>query len=363
VTRRLIANMDAETRWVGRDRLPRALRERLAAAGTLMRAFAEEGDELWTVGPMADDALPEVPGLPRPRLVSGPFVDDGVPLLSWMVTPDLPGADAGAPAAPGAPDGVPSWGMSPEGVVERVAHRAFAHDLARRLGLGHAGSHALVSAQELEEVLTGALGPWVLKPGWSAAGRGHLLSDGPADPVTRLSALRLLKSQGWLLFEPWDTRVLDVGCCGLVSERGASLVGSHRLLIDEGGRFRGVVTTADGVAPGLQHDESEALQAATLAAGSALSAAGYSGPFGVDAYRTAEGTFRPLVEVNARLSFGLITRLLAERVEAVDHRAPVALRMARGPVPEGEGIVPLLHPDPDHAEGGTSAWLEPWAED
>jgi hypothetical protein len=362
VTRRLIANMDAEISWVGRDALPRALRERLASVGTLMRAFASGDDELWTVGPVADEALPEVPGLPRPRLLNGPLVEDGVPLLSWMVTPDLPRADAGAPAAPGAPSGVPSWGMSPADVVERVAHRAFAHDLVRRLGLGHPGSHALVSSQELEEVLMGALGPWVLKPGWSAAGRGHMLSDGPADPATRLSALRLLKSQGWLLFEPWDARVLDVGCCGLIADGSTTLVGSHRLLIDEGGRFRGVVTTADGVAPGLHDDESEALQAATLSAGSALSAAGYSGPFGVDAYRTAEGSFRPLVEVNARLSFGLITRVLADRVEAVDHREPVALRMARGPAPEAEGVVPLLHPDPDHSEGGTSAWLEPWAE-
>lgn len=362
MSRRLVANMDAETRWAGGATLPRALRERLASVGTLMRAFAGEDDELWTVGPVAEDAVPEVPGLPRPRLVNGLLAPGGAPLLTWMVTPGLPGSETGAPAAPGAPDDVPSWGMSPADVVERVAHRAFAQDLARRLGLGHAGSHALVSAQELEAVLMGALGPWVLKPGWSAAGRGHMLSDGPADPVTRLSAVRLLRDQGWLLFEPWDTRVLDVGCCGLIADGVTTLLGSHRLLIDEGGRFRGVVTTADGVAPGLHDGESEVLQAATLAAGSALSAAGYSGPFGVDAYRTDEGSFRPLVEVNARLSFGLITRLLAERVEAVDHREPVALRMARGPVPDVAGVVPLLQPDPDHVERGTSAWLEPWAE-
>jgi hypothetical protein len=81
----------------------------------------------------------------------------------------------------------------------------------------------------------------------------------------------------------------------------------------------------------------------------ALRQAGYTGPFGIDAwrYRRPDGkpAFQPLGEINARMTFGLVARALVDRV-----REPLGLRpgdrvrlLFGGRTSEaGPGFVPLL---------------------
>ena len=61
--------------------------------------------------------------------------------------------------------------------------------------------------------------------------------------------------------------------------------------------------------------------------------------------------FQPLSEINARLTFGHVTRKFAERIGV----PRVVLRTHHGPIPDSPGVVPLLLPG---GEDGTGAWLE-----
>ncbi len=78
----LVANLAAEHRLLRASAarrgvfvppLPAAIRRALACAGTLMRVFAAAHDRLWLEAPLAPARLVAQPGLPVPRLVSGPW--------------------------------------------------------------------------------------------------------------------------------------------------------------------------------------------------------------------------------------------------------------------------------------------------
>ena len=375
----LVANLTGETALGRTGSLPLSLRQRLSAAGTLMRVFAEQGDTLWTEERVDPGCLAEVPGLPRPTLVTGPGgAGAEARSLPWMSAPPLAGRSPGsgdAASTAASPSARPEWAggllrwpVVAEDVVRRVAHRAFGHALARRLGVGLSDASAVTDLAGFERAVARVPGPWVLKPAWSAAGRGHLFGQGvpgPGDPL-RARVGRLLQGQAWGLVEPWLPRALDAGWCGLLAGGRLRAFGSHRLLIDERGRFRGVqLVKGDPRAPGLTDAEHEALVAAAGRAASALALAGYDGPFGIDAMRTVDGRFVPLVELNARATFGLVARVLVERLSLVEPGATATLRFGAGAVPLGTADdpdlrvrVPLLHPDATHRDGGTSAWLD-----
>src|SRR3954451_7954082 len=79
---------------------PRTVLETVSGLATLLRAFAREGDRLWTPAPIDPDRVLEAQGLPRPILESGPLRD-------------LPPADETL-----------AWG-GPSEVAATVHHRAF----------------------------------------------------------------------------------------------------------------------------------------------------------------------------------------------------------------------------------------------
>lgn len=360
--RLLLANLGGESALAGPGAgPPPRIASRLAAWATLFRACAGPDDLLWTPGPVDRRRVAEVPGLPTPALAWGPWPpaerDGRAPVLAWMSAPPL----AGACARPAAPPGLPTWAASDPALTRPLVHRAFGRDVAASLGLLPAGSEVVTREVELARVLAEARGPWVLKPAFSAAGAGHLLGPDAqgAPPRVEAAARAAIARQGWLLFEPWVPRALDAGACGLVDPAAVTLLGSHRLEIDGRGRFRGVtVRRGERGAPDLSGVEQAALDAATLAAGRALQRAGYAGAFGLDAYRAADGSFRPLVEVNVRATFGLLARLLAERVDGIPPGERVTLRLGGPLPPAASGAIVLLHPDAARADGGASAWLQ-----
>ena len=83
----LIANLDCEivmARVLGQrgERLPLTAQRTASALGTLMRAFAGEGDRLWTLLPVDPERVPALPGIPPVDFVSGPVALDGE-VLRW----------------------------------------------------------------------------------------------------------------------------------------------------------------------------------------------------------------------------------------------------------------------------------------
>jgi hypothetical protein len=382
MTRLLLANLHGEAVLAARRReratgddelgLPRSLLQRLSATGTLLRVLCRPEDRLWTPLPVDPSCLAVVDGWEAPVLLAGepPRPAPGEEVVPWMASP------VGTCVPEAAID-----------VAARVCHRRFGLDLAADMGLALPGARMLSSRSELSaHVADGGAaaapsGRWVLKPPWSAAGRGQLVSPPEADPVPPRWWEQLEQAFAWhgeLLFEPWLDRVHDLGTAGDVRDSGVSVQGSHGLVVGARGRFAGVeVHTSEqagaqdtwpaGLTPAL----AERLADVARSVGHALAAAGYCGPFGVDAFThrkiSGEVALQPLCEINARLTFG---RVAAEWLAVVaaasnDRGCSGRLLFARGPIPaEAERqvgrVIPLLQPDPSHARGGTSAWLEVW---
>jgi hypothetical protein len=251
-------------------------------------------------------------------------------------------------------------------VAAAVHHRSFCLVVAQDLDRAFPGARMLSSPDELDLHLTTTRGSWVLKAPFSAAGRSryiHLPGESLSDPRVRRRVENLFERHGPLLFEPWMDRTDDFGCVAVLASSGLRLAGFHRLLVDRRGQFAGIETTASysGGFPGLSVIESRQMEEALEATAGALRHAGYSGPFGLDAwrYRSPEGgtAFNPLGEINARLTFGFVARSLADRLRqplglAPDH--PLRLRLGPQP-PAGKGsAIPLLRP----GNGYSAAWIE-----
>ena len=364
--RRLVANLDCEAEWTGAA-LPAAVRARIAALGTLMRALAtSDDDELVTVAPVDAARVPDGAGAPRPRLAAGPpRPDPGHPTLTW-------GATAAAPATPdptAAGDDVaarlwrapaPGLGAAAVEIARACNDRRLAAAVAAALDAALPGAAIVTDADgddALDDAIRAAaaaspLGAWVAKAVICAAGRDRVRRRGAdLDPPTRTRLHRLRARGGALVVEPWLDRALDHGQTGVVGDGGdVTLWPAHRLWCDDGGGFRGVVIDPrdEAVTP-----HREALAAAARAAGEAIARAGHRGAFGVDAlvHRTPRGlALRPLVEINARMTFGVIARAWLERVGSAG-----ALEVGRGaPPPDAR---PLLSPEPGGDD--TAAWLTP----
>jgi hypothetical protein len=295
--RLILANLLAEDDLarlarVGRPRTPsRETTERVAGLADLLRVFARDGDRLWVPGRArpepADEVLawcetPEAVALrKRPRQVS----DQDGPLheLLWH----LPTA-------------------SPE-VVAAVNHRGFHLQVARELECALPGARMVESLADLERVP----GPWVVKAPYSASGRSryiHREESVLTDPKAHRTVERLFELHGPLLFEPWMERTADFGCSALLTPSGLRVLGFHRQTVDLKGQFAGIELPAE--VPDRMKEVVEGV-------GRALQRAGYVGPFGIDAweYRRPDGglAFNPLGEINARMTFGLVARALAER--------------------------------------------------
>ena len=384
--RRILGNLTGEadlerafgTVPPGRRRRPsRAAIATASAAATLLRAFARDGDRLWTPAPVDPERLAPVPGLPIPVLESGPLSRlPPAAVLAWCETPEAAAerARSGAadldPPEPDAPLADLLWRLptAPPAVVAAIHHRAFHLALVRELGCALPGARMVASLAELEAHLAAgaanavggaAGGAWVVKAPLSAAGRSrHVAATAAevADPAVRPRLAALFARHGPLLFEPWLARLDDWGAAAVVTASGVRLLGLHRLLVDDRGRFHGIeLAASDEAPPGLPELDRARLEATAEAVGRALALEGYSGPFGIDAYRIrdpgGEPRLQPLGEINARLTFGFVARALAERLAPSPGET---VRLAFGRTPP-DGAVPLLRPG---ADGTAGAWLE-----
>ncbi len=352
----VIANLEVEARLAGVT-LPRKALQAIADAGTLLRALlpadaTEANATLWLPAAVDPARLVDVPGptqpvLARPRLAVGmpEHVAEGDTVVTWAVED------------------------------KNLHHRRLAHDLARRLGHAFPSARFLHSIEQLRSHLdTTGVTSWVVKAPYSAAGRDRHIEAHDSEPprARRVSeqaetrVRRLLQQHRELLFEPWVDRdlgpdSLDFGLLGTVHPDGkVELQRPHRVLVDTRGRFTGIEL---GPLP-WRLDEQAAATAAATAAGEALAAIGYHGPFGVDGYRYrgSDGTaLQPLSEINARLTFGFVAYAVAQAVAhagALPHTSAGSLKLCFGrDVPEASDdrpVVPLLRAGPS----GRAAWVE-----
>lgn len=359
MTATIVGNLECEVEWSGGPALPEAVRARLARLATTLRVFAVEGDALWLPAPVEAAAMPD-DGAPRPRLLSGAVPT--TPTMAWGASAAFGSVPAGASGTFAARvDAPPDWRAAvrtppvPTTIARAVNDRRFALALADELGVALPGSRVIASVDELRAHLaTGGAdasptGSWVAKAVLTAAGRDRVRRRGAIlDDATATRVARLLAIHGALVFEPWMERRADVGQGGVVLDATRTLLlPPHSGLCDSAGVVRALAVGGDMP---LSPDERARLATVVDAAARALGAAGYRGPFVVDAFVHAGG-LHPLGELNARLTFGLVARAWAEHLGT-----PLTLGLG-GPLPPDARALAL------DADGSAAAWWRPLTDD
>jgi hypothetical protein len=299
-------NLACELEWRGGGAVPAVVARRIAALATLIRALVDDDVTIWTDA--AVDPARLTPVLPPPALATG-APPRGVPVLAWGASRAL--ADPRPPAITrGLPEALRAALALPPPSVD-VARRA--NDRRTALALDPlAGAAAVDDPAALAPALAAAAaasptGAWVAKAVLTSAGRDRVRDDAAA-------ATALLARHGAIVVEPWLDRVHDLAITGAIDAAGAvTVLAPHRLITDGRGGFRGI----DLAAPDLTATEHAHLADRARAAGAALAALGHRGPYTVDAFVHATAgarALRPIVEINARLSFGIVARALAARL-------------------------------------------------
>jgi hypothetical protein len=335
--RSILANLLCEDELARRTPSRETL-QTVSGLATLLRVFAREGDHLWTPAPVDSERVLPVPGLPI--LESGP-IEPADELLAWCETPQAAALRKQPRSlATDLPLHELLWHLptAPPSIVAKVHHRAFHLQVAEELGCALPGARVVESLAELDRILasppSASPSAWVVKAPLSASGRSRYIErKGPllSDPKSRRTVERLFELHGPLLFEPWMERTADFGCSALLTESGLRIVGFHRQMVDIKGQFAGIELPA----------EVQEIPVKEIA--NALRREGYVGPFGIDAWSYKNG-FNPLGEINARMTFGLVARALAERLGIERLRLRFG---AEAPA----GAIPLL-------AGSPSAWIE-----
>jgi hypothetical protein len=196
-------------------------------------------------------------------------------------------------------------------VLRRVNHRRFAHALGQALpATGHAEDaaelEALLEQTAALEAVSGEV-CWLLKRPWGYAGRGRRkLRPGPVSAADQAWIDASLRTGEGLQVEPFVARELDCALHGWLAADGECTLGAPTVQqLDGSGAWQGTTLAGPGE---LTRDELAALQAAARQTAQALQAAGYFGPFGLDAFRwrtpAGQARFQPRCELNARYSMG-----------------------------------------------------------
>lgn len=239
--------------------------------------------------------------------------------------------------------------------VRTVNDKAFAHRVATRHRLLPSELAPLLEVFEAEEIETARVRAcidrlpawagrdWVLKPRHGSSGRGR---------VRRLKdvagARRRLGERGGAIFEPWLRRLEDLSALLYLGPQGEiEWIGTTRQILRGAGIYlgsRGTLTNSAAIRAGTPWDE-ELREAAELLAAEAA-AEGYFGPLGIDAFvfegPTGAPLLRPVVEVNARFTMGMVaTGLLLQAHRAGLVRGPATWTFSTAGLEEGSRLLRL----------------------
>ncbi len=201
-------------------------------------------------------------------------------------------------------------------VLRTVNARPFAALVREPLARASFAKHV---ATDLETVQARLAEPaplgWLVRRTFGAAGRGRRrIAAGrpsPAEIAWIQASLRL----GPLVLEPWVEVLREHTRSGWVGADGSVAISAPCFQrVNEHGAWTDTERSARGELAG---DDDARLEEACAAAGAALAAAGYFGPFGIDAYhhRALDGSgvvLNPLGEINARFTMDWATAMVAD---------------------------------------------------
>jgi hypothetical protein len=281
-----VFNLDAELeleRGPGPHQTPQHLARALAPMLVHVRRLMAPGDA----------CLDEVDGSGSTLAPARGATDETWLGATWCPTPSalrrLARAGAALPPSPSL------------AVLQQVNHRRFYLEL----GGGAPGARYVSDEAELRATLAQPNGAWLFKRPFGFAGRGQRRILGVPSPDDRrwlADSLRL----GGFVAEPWLEVLGELGIHGVLEVSGRLALG--HVCVQETNAYRAWVSTRRARPGDLTTEQAARLHERAHEVAAALFAAGYFGPFGVDAYlfktRSGASELNPLSELNARFSMG-----------------------------------------------------------
>jgi hypothetical protein len=166
---------------------------------------------------------------------------------------------------------------------------------------------------------------FTLKPRSGTSGRGRVpglmrILDDERARTACVNGAKKLAVKGGAILEPWLTRRTDFSAHVHVTDDGPHALGVTTMDVSSAGVWSGTRFALDeeGVAR-ADHPLHDALLAVGLQMGARAKAHGYRGPLGIDAFTFVDDRgreiLRPLVEVNARFTGGLVAIGTARRAK------------------------------------------------
>ena len=336
----IIANLDCEATWAARP-LPVRIRQRLATMSTLLRALAIDDDVvLHTVAIPATDAIAATPNLPRLQWAVDPR--NGT---TWPAAAGFAWAGSNAARRLHCDPGEVPWRDAirqpavSDAIAKTANDRRLTFQVREQAGVPLPLATCIESAGALHTHLERVaahlgIGGWVCKAPWTAAGRDRVWGQ-PGDASAVQRAETLLRSCGALIFEPWLDRIEDFGVLATVDAQRITQRPPHRLLCNPHGGFAGIDVGSAARSPvEMSSTERDTIVATVEAAGAALRALGYLGPFTIDGFFyqvQQQRQLAPLCEINARLSFGWVALACTTRLGGttlrVGNQAPASAQV------------------------------------
>lgn len=282
-----------------------------------MRGLIEDDEvTMWTDAAVDPTRLPAIAELPGVRCAIG-TPPPGAAVLAWGASESLTGMVAVCETAITRaidPALRVALAQPPPSVAVAVAvnDRRLAVRIAREHGCLPAGVAVLVDGDDADAVTAAAAaasptGEWIAKAVLTSAGRDRVRGGSPMDVATRTRLARL----GPVVVEPWLARTLDLGITGAIDGAGGvTVLAPHTLIADPRGGFRGIELAP----PALPAHDLARLHDVARAVGRAIAGLGHRGVYTVDGFVHGDAQLRPLVEINARLSFGVVARALCARL-------------------------------------------------
>lgn len=201
--------------------------------------------------------------------------------------------------------------------LRQLSHRRTAVEALLRLkatGMeGLVGESRLCASNEEWRQAMQEWGQTLLKSPWSSSGKGLMMAD---KPQAERWAQRVIRQQGSVVAEQWQDRQADFAMefwChggGQVSYEGLSLFTTN-----DQGAYQGnwVAPEREKMALLAQIADARVLGAVQKWWMQYLSEVDYEGPVGVDMLLTRRGEICPCVEINWRMTMGLVSVWMARQ--------------------------------------------------